>query len=147
MDKSEYRLLLLCILLKRLIEFDLPEATREAIVKRRLAWRQFFASDIQGLKAKKRLDSTIRCNYGDGIVSFITFMRNQLVHQDDIRTVYRRLVEFGDPLSKILQALEPSGVNQDELTPAIEAVQVLKLPDSTSEEGLRRLQEFLQQFE
>jgi hypothetical protein len=146
MDANEYKLLLLSTIMKRLVSFELPEATREAMVNRKLQWRHFFASDLEALRARSRPGSTIRSNYGDTLVGFVVFIRNQLVHQADIHPICRRVWELGGLLSAVAQALESSGDDQRELMPAVEAVRVLRSPDSTSEEGLRRLQELLRRY-
>jgi hypothetical protein len=138
---SDYTLYFEFLMLKRLTRFDLPEDARQAAKACKLTWTGCFGRELSELKNSAGSGKNIRWQYRNTMVDYITFWRNQLVHSEYINQASHRISTLGNPLDVILWALQQS--NDNEVMPAIIAIQKLKPMAPVMEEGLQPLQEFL----
>jgi hypothetical protein len=133
---SEYTLLATFVVLKRRTDLDLPKDSRGAAKRCKLLWTEFFRPELQALRGENRSDTTVRWEYKDNTYDFIAFVRNRLVHERGIGKVAQRILDRGDPLDLVLDALLLSR-NRDAM-PIVGDIQDLKSEASTLGGNLRR---------
>jgi hypothetical protein len=133
---SEYTLLATFVILRRRTELDLPKGNRDALKECELSWTEFFRPELQSLRGGNRSSTVVRWRYDDNVYDFIAFVRNRLAHERGIGKVARQILERGDPLNLVLDALLLSRSSQ--VMPLISDIQDLKSEASTLGGNLRR---------